>query len=66
MNYARLEFFLQDIKRKEEAALKAKLAKEKAEDEEDDTNQVAYTITDEVGSDDEARAASDATGELGS
>ncbi|XP_050051462.1 uncharacterized protein [Dermacentor andersoni] len=50
-----------DIKRKEEAALKAKLAKEKAEDEEDDTNQVAYTITDEVGSDDEARAASDAT-----
>lgn len=51
-----------DIKRKEEAALKAKLAKEKAEDEEDDTNQVAYTITDEVGSDDEARAASDATG----
>ncbi|XP_065303985.1 zinc finger protein on ecdysone puffs-like [Dermacentor albipictus] len=51
-----------DIKRKEEAALKAKLAKEKAEDEEDDTNQLAYTITDEVGSDDEARAASDAMG----
>ncbi|KAL1471123.1 hypothetical protein MTO96_040089, partial [Rhipicephalus appendiculatus] len=51
-----------DIKRKEEAAKKAKPAKEKAEDEEDDTNEVAYTITDEVGGDDEARAASDAAG----
>ncbi|KAH6946908.1 hypothetical protein HPB50_016130 [Hyalomma asiaticum] len=51
-----------DLKLKEEATKKAKRAKEKAEEEQDYTNQETYTITDEVGSDDEARAASDAAG----
>nr|XP_037269253.1 zinc finger protein on ecdysone puffs-like [Rhipicephalus microplus] len=54
-----------DAKRKEGAGKNTKSASENTEDE-DETNQVAYTITDEVGSDDEARtAASDGAGPSG-
>lgn len=50
-----------DIKRKEEAAVKAKGAKEKqTEEEEEDVNQMAFTVTDEIFSDEESKAATDA------
>ncbi|XP_042148487.1 zinc finger protein on ecdysone puffs isoform X2 [Ixodes scapularis] len=51
-----------DLKRKEEAALKAQQAKEEAEkkqkeeEEEEDVSQMAFTITDEIVSDDEGKA----------
>ncbi|CAN7937022.1 unnamed protein product [Ixodes hexagonus] len=53
-----------DLKRKEEAALRAKQAKEEAEkkqkeqqeEEEEDVSQMAFTITDEIVSDDEGKA----------
>ncbi|KAK8761447.1 hypothetical protein V5799_027291 [Amblyomma americanum] len=50
-----------DIKRKEEAAAKAKSGKEKqTEEEEEDVSQMAFTVTDEIFSDEESKAATDA------